>query len=531
MFWLKRTGGTEGRVRVTTGLRALPWLLALLPQLGLAAVGAYLLTSLGNTLRRNGHWSATKAGLERHAIGSEAFATSRQTLSTECLDLGRWFGFQEVLAKEPVELGEVSFDFLLTEGSYLVFVFDKSAAGFSGLRISAAEGFGDLFFRADGRGAFTMKLPLELPARTGVWQRLVASFGEGRCELTLDGEPILERSIPFDRRQVFGFRNGLRTVLIDDVRVRDADGHEVLRDSFFPVSDFVRLFGLIALGVSLANAAGIRWAHPRGRSLWTWGQRLLLATSILFAGSLAVVLLYRAEFSKGYPLADPPVEQQWLQELSARVREGIRSEHALEPAPGVVRVLVIGSSQTWGAGATRRGESLVDFLQRDLNSLEGPRYECVNAGIPGSTAPRLLEIYRADWLELRPAITVVNLSNNDSQYDTGAEAFGRALAELARLDRERGIATVFVLEANSSQYRPEGPPLHATMRRVAEEQDVPLVDAHAYLRERRDEGFLWWDFVHPTSLGHERIAEVIAPAVSEASAHLAERAPEASGGR
>lgn len=502
--------------------RARLWLLALLPQVGLAAVGCYLFTSVDNTLRKSGYWVATKALLERRAIGSEAFATSRQTVSTETLDLGRWFGFQEVLVAEPVELGEVAFDFKLSAGSYLCFVFEKTATGFTGLRLSACEGVDDLYFRANDKGEFTEALPLEVAARADEWHSFRASFGKDTYLLTLDGDPILEHSGPFERLQVFGFRNGMRTVLIDDVRVESAGGAGSFSDSFFPQRDFARLFGLTVLGVLLVNGLGLLLLARSDNAVEKVGSRLLIVGGVLFAGSLVGTYFYRSIFSKEYPLADLDVEEAWLQELAVRVREEIRSKHEPKPEPGVVRVLVMGSSQTWGAGATRHGESLVDFLQRDLDALGGPRFECINAGISGFTAARLLEIYAEEWVDLEPAVAVVNLSTNDSHDAKGdgvdEEGFARALEGFARLNAERGIRTLFVLEANSTEYRPEGPPLHATMRRVAAAEGVPLVDAHAYVKAREELGFLWWDFVHPSSLGHELIAEVLAPAVAEVAA-------------
>jgi phospholipase/lecithinase/hemolysin len=49
----------------------------------------------------------------------------------------------------------------------------------------------------------------------------------------------------------------------------------------------------------------------------------------------------------------------------------------------------------------------------------------------------------------------------------------------------------------------------AVMQRVAAAHSVPIVDAHRHLYEYRSKGFLWWDFVHPTSFGHRLIADCI----------------------
>jgi phospholipase/lecithinase/hemolysin len=38
-----------------------------------------------------------------------------------------------------------------------------------------------------------------------------------------------------------------------------------------------------------------------------------------------------------------------------------------------------------------------------------------------------------------------------------------------------------------------------------------VIDRHAYLAERRDRaGFVWWDFLHPTSFGQRLVARKLA---------------------
>src|SRR5262245_38525260 len=79
----------------------------------LAAIGAYLYADIHNTLLHNGHWTSGKLALAKRVMGAFNYVNSRQTLAHECLDLGRWHGYQEVLYHEPLPLGEVSFRFQL----------------------------------------------------------------------------------------------------------------------------------------------------------------------------------------------------------------------------------------------------------------------------------------------------------------------------------------------------------------------------------------------------------------------------------
>jgi len=52
--------------------------------------------------------------------------------------------------------------------------------------------------------------------------------------------------------------------------------------------------------------------------------------------------------------------------------------------PEHTRVLVVGTSQTWGAGAARAEDGFVERLERLLMAAEPERrWECINAGIQG----------------------------------------------------------------------------------------------------------------------------------------------------
>jgi phospholipase/lecithinase/hemolysin len=53
---------------------------------------------------------------------------------------------------------------------------------------------------------------------------------------------------------------------------------------------------------------------------------------------------------------------------------------------------------------------------------------------------------------------------------------------------------------------------------VGVEHRIPVVDLHAELKRATERGFLWWDFVHPTSFGHRLIAEALVPHVLDATA-------------
>ena len=96
-------------------------------------------------------------------------------------------------------------------------------------------------------------------------------------------------------------------------------------------------------------------------------------------------------------------------------------------------------------------------------------------------------------------MVVINLAYNDNDIDM----YASNLQHMIKISVRAGIQPVFVLEANSI-----GPvDNHEVMRRIGIAHNVPIVDMHAYLTKKYDEGFLWWDSIHLSDFGQELVAE------------------------
>jgi lysophospholipase L1-like esterase len=238
---------------------------------------------------------------------------------------------------------------------------------------------------------------------------------------------------------------------------------------------------------------------------------LFMAVTTYFGLAAAAGLtfgVYRAFLSNRCATRRPDEEEMaWRTAEVVRVREDIRRTYGERPA-GITRILVVGSSQTWGAGAAREDDTFVRRTEELLNS-DGNLYQCINAGISGSYSRELLEIYREEWLALEPNIVVIDLSTND---EDGA-AFAAALDQFATIDEEHGIDTILVLEPNSTEAAARSLRFHPTMRAVGARHYIVVLDLQEYLEEHKDSGILWWDLVHPTSYGHQLIANKLAPAI------------------
>jgi len=236
---------------------------------------------------------------------------------------------------------------------------------------------------------------------------------------------------------------------------------------------------------------------------------LLNATALIFC----VLASTDYFFSLSYRYPTSPTASQintvTLERFMGRKRLKISTKYGTRPQPGTHRILFLGSSQTWGSGATREEECFVSVIQDRLDRRNGPCFECINGGINGANSRALLELFMREWIKLEPETVVINLSHNDAISVPLAREFESCLERFVAINESKNIKTVFVLEANSIEATPGDLQLHPVMRTVGIRHGVPVVELHAFLKTKYDCGFLWWDSVHPTSFGHRLIADCI----------------------
>lgn len=465
-----------------------------------ALVLAYGLATLGNTIERGGTWVATKAQLEKGVLGARAFATSWRTLGKGRVDLGRWNGFQEIVRAEREPVASFEFRFRLARYAYLVCLFDASETGRTGVRLGTYPRFPAIAFATDAQGRFVRREAVDLPLlEPDAWHAARVEFHGERARLWVDGAPVGTFAAGTDGERAIGLRGSLRSAVVDDIVVRRADG-SAWREDFFDQRGFARWLALALAAFVVIDVA--LFVALRRASARTLVRIVGLALGALVA-ALAVAWAARGLLADAYPAEDDAGEHAWVDAEAEEIARELERRFGEPKAQGERRVLFLGTSQTWGAGAARAEETYPSVLARRLG------FAALNAGISGARSPRIAALHRERLLALEPDAVVVDLSNNDDDE----EAFARALREIVALNGELGIPTLFALEPNSIESRPEPLPLHATMRAVAQEAGVPVVDVHGALLACYDDGLVWWDFVHPTSFGHRLIADALEPEI------------------
>lgn len=468
--------------------------------LGTALCARQLYRQWSNTLYDNGHWHATKTDQERAVLGAVSFLVTRKPLYRDRLDLSTWHGFHEVVLREPVDPEHVAFSLSLDENSYVAFEYGGDAEHLDGVRLSRNAELPSQWFRATVDGFIEEQRPLDASVGAG-WHDVELDFATG--ELRIDGDPAGS----WPRRPApprVGFRGGKYPVHLDDVAIAQTDG-SVWREDFAPrpAGWGVAAVALAAFLAITALAAGL---SRRRRSTLVaaigFGVPLLIGTGLLTVVDYWILARANPPWIdyRGFQTRIETAEQ-----VVARTREELAT---LGPGP---RLVLLGTSQTWGAGARRLDESWAHRLGQlidgqDSGLPDGEHWRVVNGGICGSESGEVFDAYRREWADPIPHLVLVILGTNDDD----AVAYERHLEELVAFNRAAGVTTVFVLEPNAVEN--PGTHLeanHTAMRRVATATETPLIDMPTLLAPCEQLAFLWWDHVHLSSAGQEFFANIL----------------------
>jgi lysophospholipase L1-like esterase len=482
-----------------------------------------------NTLYENGRWVSTKPELSKGVVGAVAYVITRMALRGGTLDLGAWHGYQEVLFKEPLDVKRVSCDVKLDSESWLAFVFNKGEGDFNAVLLSRDAPLDTAYLTVDVQGEFKSVTPLDAAKiDDDDWHRLelVIDDDRGGFEFYLDGKLVTRADLPILQEQIIGFRGGQSRALIDNVRIELRDADRVILESFEGGRGFISSLFVVATAVLLLSGMLFffvrRWKGARKAAF------VVVITSIQLVLASAAwwwvdhsVLAYRypddVDYFEGLVNRDEKPEE---------VAQRLRDTYGV-PNPDAYRIMILGSSQTWGAGVRNDDETFAHRIEKELNrhhQNNGVTYEIINTGISGADSSNLFPMYQAEWLAFKPQLVVVNLSSND--YDQ--TQFVGNLDWICRENEQRQIKTLFVLEPNSIEDEPEVDKIlrlkHEDVRTVAKRYNVPVVEMHDYLQENHQRGFLWWDYVHLTSYGHSVFADRLLEEIEQVIA--TERQPE-----
>jgi lysophospholipase L1-like esterase len=479
---------------------------------GLIALTAWsLVSSLQNTLVANPNWRVTKLGLEKYVNGTQEYVSMTQALFRQRLNLGIWNGFQEVVTTSPYPIGNVEFKFLVNSNSYIDFIYDKNPNTYTSIRFSVYTQFPSQIIAQKSNGEFlAIQKMSHDKVSAGIWHhaRLEFSSNDQSLRVYLDNQLIANSSLQVKNYPTYlGFRGSYAPALVDSLTVTSPNGSKVFMESFslhrprLCLQVFIICYTISILVLLIIL---LRKSDSRTLLVLISFQIALIITLSTIAIILHFFLLSRfpnpnSTINQIYSkLSQKPQTNSPLSYIDERNQE-IQSQ-VTNINNNLPRILFLGTSQTWGAGAQKNSETYVNVIAKLISINSKKKYEIINAGISGSYSDELVDYYKEHWIKFHPNIVVVDLAYND----TDSKTFHDSLTELVEINRQQRIKTVFVFEPSSIEADKQNLdlPLYDVMRQISHDQNIPIIDANSYMLSQQSSGNLWWDPVHPTSYGH-----------------------------
>lgn len=204
---------------------------------------------------------------------------------------------------------------------------------------------------------------------------------------------------------------------------------------------------------------------------------------------------------------------------------------------GSVRIVALGDSITNGArlAGVKEPETFREITRRELTEKLGKTVEVVNAGVNGDIVTLAIKRLKTDVLDRQPDIVTVMFGGNEAGFyrpetngfaDTprvAREQFQAALSTLVDRLREAGITVVLMTCPPMTErywgmhlepYRKHGinflvRDYAQTMRDVAAEKHVALIDVYRAFDQDRSRLEFFPDGLHPDARGHRVIADLL----------------------
>jgi hypothetical protein len=250
-----------------------------------AALSTLVVLYSQNSLYLNDDWIVSKRMLQMGVVGADEYLLTRMPLARNVLNLGQYFGYQEVVLREILHPVEISFDFEIPERSYVDVTFNRNDDRFSGIRLSELPDFPSMIFESTTKGEFLTVARIQHRAIAPGWHTLEIKADKVRLVLSLDGGaqiiPIASQFL----EGLIGFRSGRRGAKVDHVAIKTLDGNWV-RPSFknlkhWPLVFVLNFLFFASLGTAVSQLASRKSVSKENERLFTWFTFALTATVCL----------------------------------------------------------------------------------------------------------------------------------------------------------------------------------------------------------------------------------------------------------
>jgi lysophospholipase L1-like esterase len=462
---------------------------------------AFYFKNSTNTLENNTRWFSKKVMLEKKVMGAIATMETPRALADNRLDLGVWHGNQEIFLRDVAPYQNLNFKAKLEENSHFSFFYYQRGDTLEGIRISTNPAFPSMAFSVL-YGAFIHKQAFDFKAKKNKWMDIQLNKTDLAFQFLINDEEIGVISNPFIREMnAFGLRGSERSAIVDDIFLKSETQQILMQESFQnqlfpPLIIAFMFFSLVLLNVFLCVF----------RNHYKW---LIAATLFVVLFSIGYYLYY--QFYQQYRYAAPKKVVKVLPKKEQK--PDLEEQYKKNKKNTELRVLFIGTSQTWGAGASSEENTFVDLFETRLNYyLRDTTFVCINAGVEGQTTTEMLDYYRYLQPIIQPDFVILNLGYNDNYEDEPFAKFKKNIQTF--IDYSKGVETTILLIPEPSNPDHPNEALNVRVDRtrylmdsIGNANHVPVLKMHPFIEEHIDDGFLFWDAVHLTDFGQKLFAE------------------------
>ena len=455
------------------------------------------------TLYENGKWISSKTKAEKGLLAAWTMMCSKPAVSQNYLNISAWSGYQELIFNRAVKFETLRFRCKSFNHPFSV-ILDKTDSGSRGIYFNYKKDT-CCFFVTNAEGKFTLKndFTIHQTLNNARWNQIQCEVKSGTILISVNKNVCAEIKADLPDSLHLGFRGDRNYVFVDDVIISDSSHIDTVLDDFSPPlmikwQSLVFLIFLSFLYLSLRDKYALNF---------------ILLNSVILMGVLLYSLVYFYYISGLYSKElkyKAWTKQNMKLELTETARERIKMEYPIHTIAGKKTAIVcIGSSQTWGSGVTNIEYTYPNRMQRALRLyFNNSEITVINTGIQGALSNNLLKFYQSDWINYRPALTIIDLSFND----INTEDFRRSIRGFIEINQKHHIKTLLVFEPvdtiTESVYAN-----HAAMKAEAMKANVPCIDMQSYMDNSANTGFLWWDYVHMTDYGYHLFSDRLCPEI------------------
>lgn len=458
--------------------------------------------------------------------GGDSFYVSRASLSGGQLNLGQGFGFQDIKLRTKKEIKKIYLKLVMSKESDFQIYFGRSGNSYDALRIRNGK---EITWSTVSEGVEKGKGKISAyPNLAEVNLRIYKK--NNSTILKLNGErfvlPISTMIGPL------GFRGDQTEIGIQHIKV-------IYGDSSKYVEDFSILWNtkhsIIAAGLILLIILSIKFCFKKNQLYIHYCVFVFLLTALLIdlkifspmelnaltrsvgdnnersiwdkLEHLRSYVFYSKKFQEELKLKTYqvyPIDRIQNGPIVCVGRQGCKPDALnllAEQRKFKNRVLLVGTSQSVGAGASNLGETFFSMLHHRLPPANSFSF---NISKSGESPEEMLSVFKQSLKVFKPTVVILNLGFNPSHRPL-REVF-EGFLEVASKDN---LQIVLVREANS-----ESGIYHEYVELVeliSIEHAIPLIDLYKYMRSlpAAESGMLWWDSVHFTDYGHKLAAEFL----------------------